>query len=241
MNFTFPESNPEIHLWIISLNGTYSLADDTLSEAEKERAFSLLIENDRKRYISAHVNLRQILSLYLHKPPSSLQFGYSRNSKPYLERGSKSPRIYFSLSYREEYMLLGVSNYEIIGVDIEQVSDIDNIIGFTGNFFSAREQHIIFRNLRKEKRLDVFFALWTMKEAIIKSLDLGMSKPLNEFDVSPFLVKKQQVPDFDRQNSWYLNQVYIAPGYKAAYAVRALQVNALFFEFNEKNTTHLIY
>lgn len=129
-------------------------------------------------------------------------------------------------------MLLGISNSAWLGVDLERVRDMDNISGFSEIFFSMEEQQCILSKCSMEKQLSFLYTLWSMKEAVVKSMGLGMTKPFDQFNVSPFLDKKLHAPDFDRGNSWYVSPVDFDPKYKAAVAVRAKNVKIEALEFN---------
>lgn len=237
MNFDFSHTTDELHLW-----KKYGLSNSSLhtsdhkailSPEEQERTKRFLCKKDRIRYQSAHLFLREVLSRYIYIPPEDIQFVSGLNGKPFLKDGQFPHSVYFNLSYRKNCALLGISNTGHLGIDIEKISDIDHIPTFAVNYFSFEEQQRIFGKEKKAEQLASLFTFWTMKEALIKSLGMGFSVPLTEYNLCPFLNQPLNNPDFDRSNNWNISTVFVDDNYKAAYAIRSGQVDIKFYEYDE--------
>jgi 4'-phosphopantetheinyl transferase len=68
-----------------------------------------------------------------------------------------------------------------------------------------------------------FYAIWTRKEAFIKAVGLGLSLPLNAFDVAgdPSAAGRLLAVRHAgyRAESWSLSDVDVGPGHRAALAL----------------------
>ena len=85
-----------------------------------------------------------------------------QNGKPYL----KNSKIHFNLSHTEGFCVVCISDLEI-GVDCEKI-DLDfapKIVGFSKRYFLENELCILENS---DYSPDVFFEIWTKKEAYIK-------------------------------------------------------------------------
>ncbi|MDR1819202.1 MAG: 4'-phosphopantetheinyl transferase superfamily protein [Methanobrevibacter sp.] len=89
------------------------------------------------------------------------------NGKPFLD---SHPDIYFNISHSGDYVLVGVSDYKSIGVDIEKIQDLDHV-GISKHFFHNKE-HIKIANTDS---IDIFFKIWVLKESYVKMKGTGLT------------------------------------------------------------------
>ena len=107
------------------------------------------------------------LSLHLSVPFEKLTFSRTTAGKPYLFSDEK---IFFNFSHSNNWNLLGISDLDEIGVDIEEIqkppAEIIDI------FFHKIEKQYI----GTDKKLDRnrFFRIWTQKESLLKYLGTGL-------------------------------------------------------------------
>ncbi|HLF29143.1 MAG TPA: 4'-phosphopantetheinyl transferase superfamily protein [Anaerolineae bacterium] len=176
----------DIHVWRIALDqpeATIHRLQSTLSSDERERAERFQFDRDRRRFISAHAALRMLLARYLASQPNQIRFEYGAHGKPWLAANGVSDRIEFNLAHSGEYAVCGITRYQPIGIDLEfmrPVLDADQIVE---RFFSTQEC-ATFRALPTDLKHATFFAGWTRKEAFIKAIGDGLSRPLDQFDVA---------------------------------------------------------
>jgi len=69
-----------------------------------------------------------------------------------------------------------------IGVDVELVRELDDLLSVADGHFSAAERRAL-RALPAAERHTGFFRCWTRKEALVKALGEGLGYPLDSFDV----------------------------------------------------------
>jgi 4'-phosphopantetheinyl transferase len=216
-----------VHVWLASLDQSPSQVShfqDTLAADERSRASRFYFRHDRERFIVARGVLRAILGRYLNRAPESLAFRYSFYGKPALVSESGVETIRFNISHSHGTALYVVTRGREIGVDLELIRDGLEIEQIAERFFSRREVSAL-SALPTELRQRAFFLCWTRKEAYIKARGEGLSLPLDQFDVSlipgePAALLSTQ-PDPDEALRWSLQELALASGYAAAFAVEA--------------------
>ena len=222
----------EVHLWKYSLTKKLPLQfHKYLSPAEQGLSDRFTDEVTRMRFIAVRTFLKNILAWYTHLPPEEIQLFPGLNDKPFLKSGAGYAPVYFNLSYRQKHALLAVSRESRIGVDLEEISPIENLTAFTNHHFSVQEIKKILGQPSYKKQLALVFKLWTMKEALIKSTGLGFSIPLTNYNLIPFFKKRNLHPHFDVHNRWHIHPVFIASNYRAAVAIKAEKIELKVFRY----------
>ncbi len=172
----------DVHVWRAFLDTPGVPAAglwESLSGCERERAERLRSPEHRSRFVAMHGMLRAILGAYLHLPPGELRFTYSAFGKPEVEN---SLGLRFSASRSQNIGLFAITLGRAIGVDVEQVRPIEDAERIAAAFFHPVEYEGLMRT-PEPVRLEMFFSLWTKKEAYIKALGTGLSLPLESFSV----------------------------------------------------------
>ncbi len=115
--------------------------------------------------------------------------------------------------------LLAFARGRRVGVDIEQADRRTPEDKFVERFFSPGEIER-YLGLPAGLRAEAFFNGWTRKEAFIKALGEGLSRPLDSFDVSlapgepPALLHVAGAPDEPAR--WLMRAFDAGPDYVAA-------------------------
>ncbi|MEE8357142.1 MAG: 4'-phosphopantetheinyl transferase superfamily protein, partial [Anaerolineales bacterium] len=169
--------NGIIHIWHTSAGrwkNNLNELDSFLSQEEISRKEKLISKNRQEDHLISRGILRSILAQYLELAPENIPLKTYPNGKPYLP-GSN---LYFNLSHSEGLFLYGFVMDVPIGVDLQQVYSISNIDTIIENYFSPYEQQIL--SSEKQTGLkDLFFRIWTAKEAYLKGTGEGFQRPAN--------------------------------------------------------------
>jgi len=176
----------EIHIWRINLElpeAEINSWESLLSADECARANRFIFKKHRDAYIAARGALRQTLGLYLQADPRALRFTYATHGKPSLAAEHKAQDLRFNVSYSAGVALLALAVAMEIGIDIERVHDDFPYQEIALRFFAPAE-YVLFCAAEAARRCETFFKYWTHKEAFIKAIGLGLSYPLNQFEVS---------------------------------------------------------
>jgi len=147
-----------------------------LDDEEHRRAARFRFDRDRRRFVVRRARLREILGDRTGVAPARLRFETGLNGKPRL-RGEP---CHFSASHSGERLLVAIGDEEL-GCDIERIVPDFDWQPIAGRFFTMTEQRAL---LSTPDGLHGFFRCWTRKEAFVKGLGLGLSYPLDAFDVS---------------------------------------------------------
>lgn len=178
-------ADDEVHLWCIQLDQATSCLErlqQTLTEDERIRADRFVFPRHRTRFIVARVMLRTILGQYLQVAPHSVRFTYEAYGKPVLAEPAQQ-HLCFNLSHSETVALCAVSRQRGLGVDIEVVRPLPDLLALARNVFTPYE-YATLCTLPLQQQTEVFFHGWTRKEAFIKAIGEGISCPLDRFEVS---------------------------------------------------------
>lgn len=189
--------------------------DGTLSKEEKDRAARFYFPADRDRFIASHGCLRDVLRRYLHCEPGQLTFTADSYGKPAL--GDHD--LEFNLTHSGDLALVAVTRGRKVGVDVERIRAGISSFVIARQYFSKAEVAEL-ETLPIDGRQTAFFTCWTRKEAYIKAQGLGLTLPLESFDVSllpdepPGL--RATRPDPEEAVRWTLFSPDVDPDYRAA-------------------------
>lgn len=173
----------EVHVWAVDLDAitlTENFFCSSLSHEEKTRRDKLVFERDRKRFALAREIQRRILSHYISVKPESVEYNYNKYGKPEIRSHIK---VGFNISHSDGMLLFAIASNRQVGIDIEKIKDIKDILLIAESYFSDIEIKEL-KNLPDRVKTDAFFTCWTRKEAFIKAIGKGLSYSLKDFSVS---------------------------------------------------------
>jgi 4'-phosphopantetheinyl transferase len=193
-----------------------------LSPAEREAANQFHFVVHRERFTVARACLRTIVGTYLRTDPAAVEFRLGEYGKPELAGYKEASPLKFNVAHSEDSALYAFARGRQIGVDLERIRPELKIEDIATRFFSAREVQVLER-VPAHMRHRAFFNCWTRKEAFIKAKGLGLSLPLDQFDVTlaPFAPAVLLRTRFDESEAlrWSLRALDLGPDYVAAIAV----------------------
>jgi 4'-phosphopantetheinyl transferase len=224
----------QVDVWIIRSDLPRDLMgrlEATLSSDERQRAARFHFQADRERFISAHGCLRDILGRYLHCEPPLLDFSTDSYGKPAL----RAHNLEFNLSHSGDFVLVAVTQNRKVGVDVERIRQGISSHVIAQQYFSKSEVAEL-QALPMEHRVSAFFICWTRKEAYIKAQGLGLSLPLESFDVSltpnkPAVLRATR-PDPEEASRWTLFSLEMDLQYAAAVAASGQNLEFRLWNWN---------
>jgi 4'-phosphopantetheinyl transferase len=181
-----------------------------LDDAERTRAARFRFARDRDRFIARRGQLRLLLAEHGAGDPAAIRYTENAYGKPAL---ADRPDLRFNLSHSAGLALCAVATGGEVGCDIEwrdpELADAQ----VAKRLFGPGEWSA-FEALPAAQRTAGFFNCWTRKEAFIKAIGLGVSHPLDSFEVT--LVPGDPARIVSGGDGWGLASFEPAPGYQAA-------------------------
>jgi 4'-phosphopantetheinyl transferase len=206
-----------IDLWIVCYDANRYVSQQNrllLSPDELTRANRFKFEHPREFYTFCRGSLRRILAPYLQQSAETIRFVYGETGKPSLAGKSK---IEFNVSHSGNLFACAVSNGLPLGIDVEEVCPLTDMLSIAMHFFAPAE-HAKLVSLDEHDRTLAFYECWTRKEAVIKATGEGVNRPLDSFEVAfgPGAVAGLRRIDDQLSPPWRMHTFEPHPGYVGA-------------------------
>ncbi len=170
----------QVHVWRLAIpTGPVEELLPLLSGAEQSRAARYTAPLARQEFIAARGGLRILLGRYLGERPETLRFREGGKGKPALDR---SDPLQFNVAHSHGLALLAIASSLEVGVDVESAEREVSIPELLETVCSASER-AEFAVAPLQDHPDMFFRLWTAKEAYVKAVGGGLSIPLKDVTV----------------------------------------------------------
>jgi 4'-phosphopantetheinyl transferase len=139
-----------------------------LSEDERKRVATFVRDEPRRRFIVTRGRLRERLGERLGVAPMMVVFNYGPNGKPEVEG------VHFNVAHTGDLALCAFADAPV-GVDVERIRPMKDAQGLARRWFRAEE---VERIDAAHDPLTEFFRTWTMKEAALKLIGVGVGESL---------------------------------------------------------------
>ena len=218
-------SPDDVHIWFRSTESldeaAIAAAVSVLADEELARFRRFHFARDARDYAAAHALLRAALSRDGDRAPESWRFDKDAHDKPFLlDQGAV--RTSFSLSHTRGMVACAVTRGADVdvGVDVECIDREVDAAEIAARFFAPVEARLL-AQLDADARRDRFFDLWTLKEAFVKALGVGLSMSLASlvFAVDAAGGVTLETPDIDT-TAWQFALFAPGPRHRLAVAVR---------------------
>lgn len=208
-----------VHTWYFEWDAAPStaLADTlyaSLSTEERARHGRFQFERDRQAYLFAHGLVRRVLSRYQRVPEASWRFECNSYGKPFV--AAPPSGLYFSLTHTVGMVACAISLHPEIGVDAERTDRVCEVLSLARQNFAPAEVRSIERG-SPEMLGDRFFTFWTLKEAYVKARGMGLSLPLQDFEVR---LENEGGAAIAGEPDWHLRIFRPTPAHIVSVAVR---------------------
>ena len=230
MNLMLPDCS-QIHVWKLYIPSFRFKLDrwfEWLSNDERDRAHHFFKPEDRERFILSRGGLRYLLACYLACAPESLIFTYSSYGKPSLL--APDDTLQFNLAHSGTWVVYAVGFQALLGVDIEQITSRTRLDGFRTRLDGLIEycltpnEQTTLPITSHTARLEGFFKHWTLKEAHLKAIGLGLSYPMTDVEIAWLPEPRLVIPAklTEAPTGWTVKLWYPAGGAIAAVCVGQL-------------------
>ncbi|PRC94375.1 4'-phosphopantetheinyl transferase family protein [Solimicrobium silvestre] len=127
------------------------------------------------QYLQSRVLQRLVLGAYAECDPRSLTFHRDEWGRPTL---AEHGELHFSLSHCASHVALAVGSDSVLGVDVETVVPVRSSFMHIACKFFHPDDLAQLMEVPEEQRYGRFLEQWTLKEAHLKALGLGMHKSM---------------------------------------------------------------
>lgn len=186
---------------------------ELIEEEDRKQILRYQFWQDRQRSLLGHLLSRYAIIQEYALTNKEIQIRRHAYGKPYIKDYSQ---IHYNISHSGEWVVVAIGRSPI-GIDVENRREDWDLIG--ERVFSESEKYWS-QNSYKRKTI-----LWTIKEAYVKYLGIGLSKSLNSFsiDIKRKIITEVQKPFQTSFDYFVLDNDYVCSecGYtKGAYYSR---------------------
>ena len=153
-----------------------------LDGREQTRWNRFVVSGARRQYALCRAALRVNLCERLGCSNRELSFGYLRHGKPFARVNGVRSDAKFNVSHSGEHGLIGFAKRAALGVDLEVRAPRKDFDGIGNSVYGPQERLALSAVAGREKA-ELFYRLWTLKEALIKALGTGFSLSPSRFEV----------------------------------------------------------
>ncbi|MGL4697498.1 4'-phosphopantetheinyl transferase family protein [Enterococcus larvae] len=179
----------EIHVWTVSWKNIQQWVGEKwelLSEEERLLLKKYRFKEDCMRSATGKILSKYLCRQYLNLYENDLIFNVEKYGKPVLVLTEGRSNLEYNVSHSGDFVVLAFTKAGKIGIDIEKYVHIPEYKELVKNFFAEEEKNMIIES--EDERL--FFRYWTVKEAYVKALGIGLNK-----NFASFYIKNNKIVD----------------------------------------------
>jgi 4'-phosphopantetheinyl transferase len=122
--------------------------------------------------VPASLTLRRVLAIYLDENAEEIELAQGEHGKPRL--AEDPPPLAFNLSHSGDLALVALARDREVGVDVERVRPERDLVALAERAL-APEGAAAGREAAGAERARLFYELWTLHEARLKCLGVGLA------------------------------------------------------------------
>ena len=231
-------SSRDIHVWRFPLvnGGEFDHIMPLLADDEVKRTGRFLFDKHREHFAIGRAAARMILSRYADVAPEKVEYSYDNLGKPRFADEKLNAEYRFNFSNSSDLGLLAITPTTEIGIDLERIREMSDMLGLAKRYFAQQETDLLFA-LPEPEQPHAFFRYWTRKEAYLKAVGKGLTFPLRNVHVTQDdSAGECRIVDINGDQSeaakWSLTNLSPNEEYKAAVAIQRLENTISQFDFS---------
>ncbi|NRT80599.1 4'-phosphopantetheinyl transferase family protein [Clostridium beijerinckii] len=183
---------------------------------------------DSYRSFISGLLVRYAICTILNCKNKDLIFDSTLYGKPFVKVQGKEI-VHFNLSHSGKYVVCAIDNYEC-GIDVECSDNFD--VETAKNIFHYHEVMQLNKCINDEEKYKYLNFLWTMKEAYVKAIGVGLSKSLSSFYVDK-KDKNVSIVDSDKESIIFnvAKNIEIDEKYSMSFVGNSAEI--IFFRLND--------
>lgn len=205
----------EIFVWLLDLPSMQlTRMVEFATAAERDSDDRRRYRTDFEPWLKSRAALRRILADVTGQPARRIAIATGEDGKP--ELADNPDGLHFNASRSKDYALIALARAPV-GVDIEAVRPEFSWPTIAMHWFHPREQALLAR-APETNRADLFFQIWTHKEAYFKGVGVGLDRGAMAACFTGPDCQSLRGPKGSQASQWRLEALAAPPGYKASLA-----------------------
>ena len=146
-----------------------------LDDDEHQKLTQIKAQRRHDEFIYGRFLLKHHIASHLNCKIKNITFQKTDTGKLYLE----DTPLFFNLSHSGNFIALAINKDNEVGIDIEHPENKKNDILTIAKRFFCQEEYQTIKALPSVEQRDLFYTIWTTKEAILKATGCGISAGLD--------------------------------------------------------------
>jgi 4'-phosphopantetheinyl transferase len=147
---------------------------ECLSTDERDRLVVYRTRELAERYVVTRSLVRVVLADRLGVSARALRVSRTDTGKPVVSGG-----VHFNVSHSGDLILLALSDSRAVGIDVERRRDVERVTALRNRWLTEPERARMDRLIAGgASPSDAFLRIWSVKEARLKALGVGISGAL---------------------------------------------------------------
>ena len=152
-----------------------------LGNIEQQSIVRTRKEKDKTEKILGWLMCRMEASLRYGVHPAEIRIDFHEKGKPFFP---DFPHFKFNITHGGNIIAVAFCNDREVGIDVEANDRKVNLLIAERHFTPAEAEFL--QKTPEQQRPHAFLRLWTIKEAYLKMLGTGLSRPLDSFEIQYF-------------------------------------------------------
>jgi 4'-phosphopantetheinyl transferase len=191
----------------------------TLSSQEITRARKYRTSDLRRSFVISRGFVRTVLGSYMNAAPRDIELVYGDYGKPHVINAAG---LEFSVSHTKGHIAIACVQNCKMGIDIEAIRPTADLQAIAQMCFTPDEISQISRVAAGDSER-AFYLCWARKEAYVKAIGTGLSRPLKTFQIELDLQRNAYVISMEPQEQrllpeWTVRNIEIVEHCAAALA-----------------------
>lgn len=166
-----------------------------LDDSELGRRNRFVHPTPRRRFTFCRAVLRELICRELGCRNDELSFTVSKFGKPFAHVGGSPAKISFNVSHGGRHGLIILAQRGRIGVDVEERLVDRDLDGYIRTLFAPGERSELEASKGRDK-VELFYRLWTLKEALVKAAGDGLTLDTCDFEIPLAMIHGESDGEF---------------------------------------------
>ncbi|QEL82403.1 hypothetical protein DN407_27980 (plasmid) [Bacillus sp. JAS24-2] len=186
---------------------------NVLDEEEQVEFYSYLVEHKKLEFLLGRLLVKSLFAQKLDLLVNDILLKKNSFGKPYVnwEFNKQQNPMYFNLSHTSQMIVCGIAKEKYIGIDVEKTNR--NYLDVMDIVFCEREIKLVLDQIKSTDKKEMFFRIWTRKEAVLKAKGTG-------FYTNPVSIPVPENSGIIKGGDFLYNSFLLDPDYIVSVALK---------------------